>query len=164
MPFNTVQTRAPKQFGDFGEGLVTYTLIRKGFEVAKVDHVGADLIAEHKGRRYAISVKSRMYRSGSVETKGVLLKQDDIDKLEFFSAQFGMAPLFAHVCSIADDKVIHLVMFPVSIVSLVMSETKEGYRRDIRHLIINDMVDYSCWRDEKIGHLSFENAYLAGSN
>lgn len=158
MPFNTVQTRAPKQFGDFGEGLVTYTLIRKGFEVAKVDHVGADLIAEHEGRRYAISVKSRMYRSGSVETKGVLLKQDDIDKLDFFSAQFGMISLFAHVCSIADDNIIHLVMLPVSIVPRVMSETKEGYRRDIRHLIINDMVDYSCWRDEKIGHLAFEEA------
>ncbi len=32
------QTRAPKQLGDFGEGLVTYALIRKGFEVACVDH------------------------------------------------------------------------------------------------------------------------------
>lgn len=39
-------SRASKQLGDFGEGLVTYTLIRKGFEVACVDHVGADLIAE----------------------------------------------------------------------------------------------------------------------
>ena len=43
------QTRAPKLIGDFGEGLVTYALIRKGFEVAVVDHVGADLIAEKGG-------------------------------------------------------------------------------------------------------------------
>ena len=42
------RTRAPKQLGDFGESLVTYTLIKKGYEVAYVDHVGADLIAEKK--------------------------------------------------------------------------------------------------------------------
>ena len=38
------QTRAPKLLGDFGEVLATYALIRKGFEVAVVGHVGADLI------------------------------------------------------------------------------------------------------------------------
>jgi hypothetical protein len=36
-------SRAAKQLGNFGEGLVTYNLIRKGFEVAYVDHVGAAL-------------------------------------------------------------------------------------------------------------------------
>lgn len=39
------QSRAPKLIGDFGEGLVTYALIRGGYEVAHVDHEGADLIA-----------------------------------------------------------------------------------------------------------------------
>ena len=52
------QTRSPKLIGDFGEGLVTYALIRGGYEVAQVDHVGADLIAEKEGRRIAVSVKT----------------------------------------------------------------------------------------------------------
>lgn len=43
------QTRAPQQLGDFGEGLVTYALIRKEYEIAFVGHVGADLIAEKNG-------------------------------------------------------------------------------------------------------------------
>jgi hypothetical protein len=49
-------TRAPKLLGDFGEGLITYLLIRKGFEVAYVDHVGADLIAERSGELWAVLV------------------------------------------------------------------------------------------------------------
>ena len=155
MPINLCQTRAPKHIGDFGEGLVTYTLIRKGFEVAKVDHVGADLIAEFNGKRFAISVKARLYRIGSVENRGVIIKESDIDKLNYFSDQFGMTSLFAHACSIADDKIIHLVIIPVSLIPDVMTKTKEGYRKDIKHLIDDSRVDYSCWRDEAIGTKTF---------
>lgn len=158
MPINQCQTRAPKQIGDFGEGLVTYTLIRKGFEVAKVDHVGADLIAEFNRKRFAISVKSRLYRSGSIENKGVIIKETDIDKLEYFSNQFSMTSLFAHVCSIADHKTIHLVIIPISLVPDVMTKTKEGFRKDIKHLINDSRVDYSCWKDEVIGSHAFSDS------
>jgi len=54
MPLNETQTRTPKHIGNFGESFTTYTLIRKDFEVAQVDHVGADLIAEKAGQRFAI--------------------------------------------------------------------------------------------------------------
>ena len=69
------QTRAPKLLGDFGEGLVTYALILKGYEVAYVDHVGADLIAEKKGKRFAVSVKTRLFRKGSRESLGFVVER-----------------------------------------------------------------------------------------
>lgn len=55
--------RLSKQLGDFGEQLVMF-LVGRIYEhrVAYVDHVGADLIAtDKKGKRYAISVKSRVF-------------------------------------------------------------------------------------------------------
>lgn len=113
-------SRLPKHIGNFGEGLVIYNLIRSGYEVATVDHVGADLIAERAGNRYAVSVKSRLYRAGSIENRGVLLNQDDLEKLEHFAQRFELVPLFAHVCNIVDDKIIHLVMFPVCLAPTVM--------------------------------------------
>ena len=54
-----------KRIGDFGEGLVTYAMIRKGFEVSLVDDIGADLIAAGRGQRYAVAVKARLFRHGS---------------------------------------------------------------------------------------------------
>lgn len=70
------QTRTPKQIGDFGEGLVTYALIRKEYEIAYVDHVGADLIAEKDGSRFAVSVKTRLFRPGSTESLGFVVERN----------------------------------------------------------------------------------------
>ncbi len=101
------QTRAPKQIGDFGEGLSTYAFIRKGFEVAMVDHVGADLIGEKQGLRYAVSVKTRLFRFGSKESRGVVIERSHLEKLEHFANQFDMIPLFALVLCLADEQAVH---------------------------------------------------------
>ena len=57
--------RWPKQFGDFAECLAMYVLGQlKNMSVARIDHVGADLIAakrEDKRIRYAVSVKIRVF-------------------------------------------------------------------------------------------------------
>lgn len=84
--FIVTQTRASKQLGDFGEGLVTYTLVRKDFEVAYVDHIGADLIAEKGGKRYAISVKIRLF--ARVQKKAIwwLLKIHTSKSWRFFQS------------------------------------------------------------------------------
>jgi len=154
------QTRAPKQLGDFGEGLVTYTLIRKGFEVAYVDHVGADLIAEKGGKRYAISVKTRLFRGGSKESRMVVVKDTHIKKLENFSEQFGMAPVFAQVICIADEKAIHLFVIPISKIHNILLKVKHGYglrfgKGRIGELLQNGNVDYSSWKNEEIGSKDF---------
>jgi len=101
-----VNSRAPKLLGDFGEELATYLLLLQGFEVAVVDHVGADLIAEREGRRLAVSVKTRLFRTGSREHRSVSIEDDHIKKLVYFADRFEMSPVVAYVLSVADHKVI----------------------------------------------------------
>jgi Holliday junction resolvase len=154
------QTRSPKQIGDFGEGLVTYTLIRKGFEVAYVDHVGADMIAEKAGRRFAISVKTRLFRHKSKESHMVVAESSNIKKLLNFSEQFGMEPIFAQVICIADAQVIHLFMFRVNDISKSLPKVKNGFSirfggKNISKLIQDSSIDYSFWKEEKIGTFDF---------
>ncbi len=51
--------RLPKQFGDFGENMVMWWLGRFfNYNVALVDHEGADIIAHNTNEKLAISVKS----------------------------------------------------------------------------------------------------------
>jgi len=54
-------SRHSKITGDFGEALVLYWLSKHGFECARVDHTGIDLIARNPrtGEVMGISVKSR---------------------------------------------------------------------------------------------------------
>jgi Holliday junction resolvase len=151
-----MNSRAPKQLGDFGEGLVTYALIRKGFEVACVDHVGADLIAERRGDRIAISVKTRLYKLGSIETRGIVIEFDHVEKLEHFATRFQLQSVFAHVVSIADDRAIHLFMLRVADIKANLDKGQHGYRfrfsnSHLQQTLALPYVDYSVWRDETIG-------------
>jgi len=155
------QTRAPKLLGDFGEGLVTYALIRKGYEVAYVDHVGADLIAEKTKRRFAISVKTRLFKKDSKESRVFAVKKSDLDKLKYFANQFGMVPLFALLIIVVDEQMMHLLLMPVAELKQNLPKTKHD-GRSIRFtrskrdkLLAEPFVDYSCWKEEKIGEKDF---------
>ena len=107
-------SRAPKLLGDFGEGLVTYALIRQGFEVACVDHVGADLIGERSEYKIAVSVKTRMYRQGTVESRSIVFEFDHLAKLEHFAHRFDLDPVLAHAVCIVNDHKIDLFMLRVA--------------------------------------------------
>lgn len=151
----TKHTRAPKQLGDFGEGLVTYALIRKGFEVACVDHVGADLIAELNNYKIAISVKTRMYRSGSIESRGTVFEAAHLDKLDHFAKRFDLEPVLAHAVCLTDDRVIHLFIIRSIDIRTHLKAVKHGYGFQFgpKHLettIALPFVDYSRWGDEHI--------------
>lgn len=155
------QTRAPKQLGDFGEGLVTYALIRKRFEVAYVDHVGADLIAEKCGSRFAISVKTRLFKSGSKESLGFTAEYQHLDKLNHFASQFGMIPMFALVICIADEDAIHLLLAKVEDIRNGLPKAKHGYafrfaKSTRQKLFEQPFIDYSCWTGEVIGGKDFD--------
>jgi len=155
------QTRAPKLLGDFGEGLVTYTLLRKGFEVAVVDHVGADLIAEKEGRRFAISVKLRLFRHGSNESRMVVIEEDHLDKVKQFASQFGMQALFAQVICMAEACAIHVFIFEVSGIQELFPKVRHGFAlsfgdKHLDQLIVNPGIDYSSWREETIGTYDFD--------
>lgn len=58
--------RLPKQFGDFGENLVVWWLGQfHNYNVALVDHEGADIIAHNRTEKLAISVKS-IHRASTI--------------------------------------------------------------------------------------------------
>ena len=152
---NHKQSRAPKLIGDFGEGLVTYALIKGGYEVAHVDHVGADLIAEKDGKRIAVSVKTRNRNTNTKESEMVVISCDNVEKLKFFSKQFGMSPIFAQVICHARTNTIHLFMISVSDIENHMQKTQHGYclsfgRRGLEHSKTIVGMKYSCWIGEEI--------------
>lgn len=155
-------SRASKQLGDFGEGLVTYALIRKGFEVACVDHVGADLIAEKNDQKIAVSVKTRIFRHGSIETRGIVIDFDHLEKLEHFAKRFDLDSVFAHAVCISDDHAIHLFMLRVADIREKLRVVKHGYRfnfglNHLRDSIALPYVDYFSWSSERISAGLFEN-------
>ncbi|MCC5846248.1 MAG: hypothetical protein JJU05_18525 [Verrucomicrobia bacterium] len=156
---STKYSRAPKLLGDFGEGLASYVLIRKNYEVAQVDHVGADLIAEKDGNRYAVSVKTRLFRPGSVESLGFVVEYSHVQKLNYFSNKFNLTPLLAIILSIADEKTIHLIFIPVEKLS-EFPQVKNGisirFSKSTRIKILDlPFISHSYWKDEEICNRNF---------
>ena len=72
-------SRHSKITGDFGEALVLYWLSKHGFECARVDHTGIDIIAKrpHMDEVMGISVKSRSRTPGKEKTY-VRIPNDDL--------------------------------------------------------------------------------------
>ena len=101
---STASSRHAKITGDFAEALVLYWLSRDGFECARVDHTGIDLIARnpYTGELMGISVKSRSrLREGSGE-ESVTIPNDNFEKVEEACAAFGCVPYFAVVVDAKD--------------------------------------------------------------
>ena len=149
------QTRSPKLIGDFGEGLVTYALIREGYEVANVDHVGADLIAEKNGKKIAVSVKTRNRNTETKESNMVVISAEHLEKLKFFSKQFGMQPIFAQVICHSKNNIIHLFMISVSDIETHMKKAQHGYSLSFGSKTLNKTkgikgMQYSSWSNESI--------------
>lgn len=162
-------TRAAKRIGDFGQGLVTYALIRKGFQVACVDDVGADLIAAGRGQRYAVSVKARLFRPGSRESRVTVIEADHLRKLGVFAERFGMVPLLAQAVCLADDGAIHLFLFRARQLGEVLPAVKNGFSirfgpGNLAALAGHPAVDYSCWREELVAGSWFGEAKMATPN
>jgi len=91
-------SRHAKITGDFGEALVLYLLSKSGFECARVDHTGIDLIARnpHSGELMGISVKSRSRMTGK-QTEYVSLPNENFIKAKAACEAFGCQPYFAIV-------------------------------------------------------------------
>lgn len=152
---NNKISRASKQLGDFGEGLVNYVLIKKKHEVAYVDHVGADLISSFKNQRFGISVKTRFFKSGSKESKMVTIEDSHIEKLEEFSKLFGLKSIFSLVVCLSDLKKIYVIIIPVNKIHSILKKTKNGYsigfnEKNISEYKKNKSFDISEWENESI--------------
>jgi len=89
-------SRHSKITGDFSEALVLYWLSKHGFECARVDHPGIDLIARnpHTSELMGISVKGRS-RNPGIEDTYVRIAIDDLQKAKEACVAFGCVPYFA---------------------------------------------------------------------
>lgn len=92
------RSRHSKITGDFGEPLVRYWLSRYGFECARLDHTGIDLIARnpHTQKLMGISVKRRSRRTGTERTS-LGMPADNFEKANFACSAFSCTPYFAIV-------------------------------------------------------------------
>lgn len=97
-------SRHSKITGDFAESLVLYWLSKYGFECARVDHTGIDLIARnpHTMEVMGISVKCRSRNQGKEDTN-VSVTADNFEKVGAACASFGCVPYFAIVVDAADS-------------------------------------------------------------
>ncbi len=96
-------SRHAKITGDFGEAVVLYWLSRSGFECARVDHTGIDLIAKRprSDERLGISVKTRS-RAPGTETDSVNIGQPrDLARVVDACRAFQCVPYFAVVVDAA---------------------------------------------------------------
>src|SRR3990172_9205119 len=130
-------SRHSKITGDFGEALVLYGLSKRGFECARVDHTGIDLIARRPNSQevLGISVKSRSRNEGKENEAINLLRKDD-SKIEAACRAFHCVPYVAVVAdqgSVVRGFLLSLnhVRTLVSGGSWGMSQKKvEGYKAD----------------------------------
>jgi hypothetical protein len=97
-------SRHSKITGDFAEALVLYWLSKQGFECARLDHTGIDLIARnpHSRDRMGISVKSRSRYAGT-ENVSVNLPSESFVKARKACQDFGCKPYFAIVVDAGDS-------------------------------------------------------------
>jgi hypothetical protein len=89
-------TRHSKITGDFAEALVLYWLSKDGYECARIDHTGIDLIASKGGKRIGISVKCRSRFDGT-ERVSINLPTDGFEKARQACIAFGCTPYYAMV-------------------------------------------------------------------
>ena len=95
-------TRHSSITGRFAEALVLYWLSRDGFECARIDHTGIDLLANNcrTGELMGISVKSRSRLRGT-ESVSLTWKKDH-DKVNAACQAFRCTPYYALVVDAAD--------------------------------------------------------------
>ena len=91
-------TRHTKIAGDYFEHFVLYWLSKYGFECARVDHTGIDLIANNPKtkEKMGISVKGRTRTEGT-EKGYVKIPLINIEKTKNACKAFGCKPYFAIV-------------------------------------------------------------------
>jgi hypothetical protein len=119
--------RHSKITGDFAEGLVLYWLSKYGYECARIDHVGIDLIARNpdSGERMGISVKSRCRYDGT-ENWSINLPADGFAKASESCKTFDLIPYYAIVVDGAGS--IRCFLLPMDHLVAIATGTPDGVR------------------------------------
>ena len=104
-------TRHAKIAGDFGEHLTLYLLSKHGFECARVDHTGLDIIARnpHTGELMGISVKSRSRLLEKTAEDPVGVPAENFKKLARACSAFSCVPYFSFVVDLKDRMSVYIV-------------------------------------------------------
>jgi hypothetical protein len=103
-------SRHSKITGDFAENLVLYWLSKYGFECARVDHTGIDLIAKNPntGELMGISVKGRS-RNEDRGDSHLPIRKDNFDKAQAACQAFNCTPYFAIVVDRENETLIFIL-------------------------------------------------------
>lgn len=156
MPEINKSSRHSKITGDFAEGLVLYLLSKHGFESARVDHTGIDLIARNPvtNELMGISVKSRS-RDNGTEKSHLNIPNDNFGKVDKACQAFGCVPYFAILIDRANaitifilskDKLLELFPQGRAVSIWKMGEIYlQKYKKDKNIIIIEFKYDTLNW-------------------
>jgi hypothetical protein len=114
--------------GNFGEALILYWLSKNGFECARVDHTGIDIIANNPDgdKLIGISVKSRTRGAGK-EGQTVDIEHGDFEKADKACKDFKCSPCSPYFAIIVDAKdLIRVFVTPKSELFALCSIGKTG--------------------------------------
>jgi hypothetical protein len=173
-PNRKKSSRHSKIAGDFAEGLVLYWLSKYGYECARIDHTGIDLIARSPNgpKVLGISVKCRD-RYDHRETASVNLPADGIVKARKTCEAFDCLPYYAIVVDAA--AAIRCFVLPLDHLEAVAGGTRGAQRywrmgsKDISRYAADPLVQCfilqttSCsWRDRAPNPAAQPAVYAAG--
>ncbi|OVE68241.1 hypothetical protein CCS79_10010 [Clostridium diolis] len=137
-------SRHSKITGDFAEHLILYWLSKYGFECARVDHTGIDLIANNSITKevMGISVKSRSRNEGK-DGQYVSIKNEHFKKVDLACKAFGCIPYFAIVVD-ENDYIYVFILSKEKLLRLYpMGKTSVGWKMNkvkVREYIDDDEI------------------------
>lgn len=148
-------SRHSKLTGDFAESLVLYWLSKYGFECARLDHTGIDLIANNPHTRevMGISVKGRCRNEGR-DGGFVRIKKDEFKKVESACKAFGCVPYFAIVFDARDT--IRVLLMSMRHIKRLSSSARTG---SLWRMSKKAIASYSC--DPEIMTVEFKSKTLS---
>lgn len=119
--------RLAHQFGKFGEGLVLWWLGQfYNYNVALVDHEGADIVAHSETEHLAISVKS-------VHASNKYYDKHNQDKLKEFAEKFGgLTPAVAFVFAWGEKEhhtMIDVFLLKLDEIEMLVNNHEKGFSR-----------------------------------
>jgi hypothetical protein len=138
----TKSSRHQKITGDFAEMIVLYWLSKSGYECARIDHTGIDIIAAaQNGRLIGISVQGRSRAPGTENTS---VNLHEFEKARVACRSFGCLPYSAIVVDRAGTITCYLLSFDH------LENIAGG--KSTRTWSMNDKFLKRCHDDPKIAH------------
>jgi hypothetical protein len=122
-------TRHSKITGDFAENLILYWLSKYGFECARIDHTGIDLLARNPVTQelMGISVKSRSRNYGK-EGQYLHISNDNFIKVVDACETFNCVPYFAILIDEESSIKVYILSQEKLLNYFPMAETSAGWK------------------------------------